>query len=167
MGSILKNIDDYFDKATVGLLVVAVLTMLFFSVLTIVLRWFGTGLMWVEPFVRHLVFMSTFLGGILATGRGSHIGIDISTKFLEAKGFHHIVKQAQRIIYLASFSTMVWLSYASLAFVRQELEFGKVSFMGITSGQLVTMIPIGFALIALRFLLKLLMSFFIYDRGLH
>lgn len=167
MGKLLKNIDNGFEKVTVWILVCAVLTMLFFSVLTIVLRWFGTGLMWVEPFVRHLVFMSTFLGGILATGRGTHIGIDVGTKFLETKGFYFIVKQTQRIIYIASLLTMTWLAFASLAFVKQELEFGKNSFLGITSGQLVTMIPIGFGLIAFRFLLKLSMTFFNYDRGLH
>ena len=58
--------------------------MLFFSVLTILLRWFGQSLEFVEPFVRHLVFLSTFLGGVLATGRGTHIGIDIIGKLLES-----------------------------------------------------------------------------------
>ena len=167
MGSLIKKIDEGFDVATLWVLVVAVLVMLFFSVLTIVLRWFGTGLMWVEPFVRHLVFMSTFLGGILATGKGTHIGIDVTTKFLEAKGLHFIVNQAHRIIYLASMSVCLWLSIASIAFVKQEMEFGKEAFLGITSGQLVTMIPIGFALIAARFFLKFLLSIFPHDKGLH
>jgi TRAP-type C4-dicarboxylate transport system permease small subunit len=33
-----------------------------------------------------------------------------------------------------------------------EMEFGKVEFLGIKSGYLVTIIPFGFALIAFRFL---------------
>lgn len=161
MHNLLKKIEKGFDQTTTYLLVFSLLVMLFFSVLTIVLRWFGTGLLWVEPLVRHLVFMSTFLGGILATAKGAHIGIDVSSKIFEARGMHFILRQSQRIIYLCSVSVLIWLSYASIEFVKSEQEYGKESFLGITSGQLVTMIPIGFSLIAFRFFLKFLETIFI------
>jgi len=148
---ILKVIDTSIEKASTWILVVSVFSMLFFSVLTIVLRWMGTGLSFVEPLVRHLVFLCTFLGGVIATGRGTHIGIDIVGKYLESRGYFFLCACAKRGIMLASFFTLVWLIYASCLFVKVELEFGRDVFFGISSGQLVGIIPFGFGLIAFRF----------------
>ena len=77
MKALLKSTDKFIEKISISLLVVCVLSMLLLSVLNIFLRWFNTTLFWVEPLVRHLVFLSAFLGGVLATGNRSHIGIDI------------------------------------------------------------------------------------------
>ncbi len=160
MYKIFKAIDGAIDKTSIWLLVTSLGLMLFFSVLSIVLRWFNTSLPWIEPFVRHLVFFATFLGGILATGRGSHIGIDMTTKLMEAKGWHFMVKNVGRVIALASFATLIWLSYASLEFVYVEKEFGKEAFWGIHSGDLVAIIPGGFFVIAICYLLNFILSLF-------
>ncbi len=88
----------------------------------------------------------------MATGKGTHIGIDIVGKSLEGKGLlklKNILVLATNII---SFVALFWLSYASISFVNVELEFGKEVFFGIHSGILVMIIPIGFSLIGLRFL---------------
>ena len=133
--------------------------MLFFSVLTIFLRWFGQSLEFVEPFVRHLVFLSTFLGGVLATGRGTHIGIDIVGKLLESMHRKFLCSQLKRLISLASFGTLCWLVVASVHFVKMEMEFGRESFFGLSTGMLVLIIPFGFTLIAYRFFYIFVASF--------
>ena len=43
----------------------------FLSVTNIFLRWFDMTIYWVEPLVRHLVFLSAFLGGYLRREVGS------------------------------------------------------------------------------------------------
>jgi TRAP-type C4-dicarboxylate transport system permease small subunit len=51
------------------------------------------------------------------------------------------------------------LAKASFDFMKVELEFGNPEFFGLSSGNLVGIIPIGFSLIAIRFLIKFLVSF--------
>ena len=155
MTQIIKSVDNFLESITKKALVVCVVTMLFFSVLNIFLRWFNQTLFWVEPLVRHLVFLSAFLGGALATGSRSHIGIDILHRWLEGKSDSRIAKG---IFYLTSFisiGTCAWLVYAGIEFMKVELEFGRTVFWGIHSGVLVGIIPFGFLLICLRFIFNL------------
>lgn len=159
MKGILKGIDELIEKLSSWGLVFCVFAMLSISVLSIVLRWFSTSLHWSEPFVRHMVFLSTFLGGVIATGRGTHIGIDIIGKWCEGKGKEILVVWIRRIISLASFCTLAWLVYASYDFMKIELKYGREVFWGISSGFLVGIIPFGFSLIAYRFLWLFLSSF--------
>lgn len=159
MLKILKFIDTAIDKASIYTLVVSVFVMLFFSVLSIVLRWFGQSLEFIEPMVRHLVFLSAFLGGVLATGRGTHIGIDVIVKYLEAMKQYFLCIQCRRLIYLACVGTLCWLTWSSMLFVKVEMEFGKAVFFGISSGHLVKIIPFGFSLIAYRYFYLFITTF--------
>lgn len=160
MIGILKAIDRAVEKFSGYTLVICVLTMLFFSVLTIVLRWFNTSFHWSEPFIRHLVFLSAFLGGVIATGRKTHIGIDIFGKYLESKKAWTAHLWVNRVISLASFGTLMWLIYASFNFIAVEAKYGKVIFLGVHSKFLVSIIPFGFGLIGYRFLFLFVNSFF-------
>lgn len=155
----LKIIDQSIEKLTVVLLVTGVALMLSFSLMTIVLRWFESSFLWLDPLVRHLVFLCTFLGGVMATGRGSHIGIDIVSKTLEVQGRERWLLPIKRLISLVSFVTLLWLIQASYLFMTIELEYGRASFLGIHSGVLVGIIPVGFALIAYRFFYLFMASF--------
>jgi len=156
---VLRALDQLIEKLSTWTLLVCVLSMLSFSVMAIVLRWFNITLHWIEPLVRHLVFLSTFLGGVLATGRGTHIGIDILGKYLESIHSEHLYHWIRRVISLASFLTLAWLIYASYNFLLVELKYGKPVFWGIESGYLVGIIPFGFALLAYRFFYLFVDSF--------
>jgi TRAP-type C4-dicarboxylate transport system permease small subunit len=156
---IFRFIDFAIEKLTTWALVSGVFLMLSLAVATIVLRWFNMSLLWLDPFVRHLVFIVTFLGGIIATGRGSHIGIDILTKSLEVNQATKAIIYLRRFISLVSFLSLCWLSHAAWKFMVIELEYGRAVFLGIHSGFLVGIIPVGFGLIAYRFLYVFLNSF--------
>ena len=156
---IVKKLDHFVEKISSALLVVCILSILFCSSGTIVLRWFHINLSWIDPFVRHLVLLSTFLGGVVATGRGNHIGIDLISKFLEIKGHDHAKIIVNRIILLTSALVFVWMIKAGLDFTKVEMEFSKVEFWGISSGYLVAMIPAGLGLIAIRFFTLFILSF--------
>lgn len=155
----LKKLDDFIDRFASWLLVISVLSILFFSSMAIILRWFHVNLYWVDPFVRHTVFFATFLGGVVATGRGNHIGIDLISKFLELKKMDHARIIIHRIILLSSGIILLWLLKASIDFTGVEMEFSKEEFWGIHSGYLVAMIPFGVGLMILRFFILFLLSF--------
>lgn len=148
---IFKTIDTYVEKFCAAILVACILSILIFSSLTIILRWFQINLMWIDPMVRHLVFLGTFLGGVIATGRGTHIGIDLVSKIVEVKGYKKAQVNINRIIYLSSALAMLWLFKSGFDFARVEFEFAKIEFFGISSGYLVSIIPFGIALIGYRF----------------
>ena len=156
---LIKLIDSLVEKFSAYLLVGSILSILLFSSLSIILRWIHINLSWIDPFIRHLVFLGTFLGGVVATGRGNHIGIDIISKFLEIKGYHRAQRYIGRIINLFSFLVLLWLIKASVMFTKVEMEFSRKEFFGIDSGYLVAIIPIGVGLIAIRYLALFILSF--------
>lgn len=152
-------IDHCIEKLASWGLVIAVFGMITFSVLTIVFRWVNYNVMWFDPFVRHLVFFATFLGGVIATGRRTHIGIDILGKYFEGKGMVKSQIFVTRLIAFASTVTLIWLIKASVQFAKVEFEFGKAEFLNIHSGFMVSIIPFGLGLIAYRFFYIFLSSF--------
>ena len=158
MFNIFGLIDRAIDKLSRYTLVIAIILMLFFSISTIVLRWFNTTYLWMDPLVRHLVFMSAFLGGVLATGAKNHIGIDVASKVLENKGFHRLNIYMKRLVDLGAIVFLIWLTKASVDFVKMEMEFGSEVMLGLHSGKLVTIIPIGFSLITYRFFYNFLQT---------
>ena len=159
MVKLLKLIDQGIEKASSYVLVISIFLMLSFSVLIILLRWIDISIPWFETFVRHLVLLATFLGGVLATGRGTHIGIDILSKYLESQNLLKYNVWVNRIVNLACVFTLTWLTKACWEFMKVELEYPQEGFLGINTGFLVGIIPVGFALISYRFFYKFIASF--------
>lgn len=154
-----SSIDKIIEKVSAVSLVIAVGLMLLLTLINIVGRWVNIPIMWIDPAVRHLVFLSTFLGGVIATGRGTHVGIDIITKYLENKKLDHLKQVVQQFINAVALITLIWLVYASYLFFKVELQYGKAHFLGIHSAALVFIIPFGFGLIAYRFFNRFLVGF--------
>lgn len=159
MIALIKKLDYGLEKTVTYLLVFSVLAMLSLSSLSIVVRWFQHNITWIDPFVRHLVFFSAFLGGIIATGQGTHIGIDILGKFVESKGWHGLRSAISKFIMITSMAVLVWLIKSGIDFTRVEMEFSKEEFWGIQSGYLVMLIPVGLSLLLVRFFFVFLLSF--------
>lgn len=159
MFNTLRTIDLWIEKVSTFLLVLFVLAMLFMSSLSIMARWFQINLSWVDPFVRHLVFLCAFLGGVIATGRGTHIGIDVIGKLFEAKNMKRVSRVISIFTTLASILVLFWLISAGIDFTKVEMEYSKPEFWGIGSGYLVMLIPIGLSLLVLRFITVFLLSF--------
>lgn len=155
-----KKFDLAIEKVAQYLLVVCILGMLGMSVLNIVLRWFQSHILWFEPFVRYLVFFSAFLGGVIATGKRTHIGIDIVGKYFEAKQNWKAHRWVGRIIDLISLLVLIVLTDACMDFVAEEAKYGRENvFIGIHAKYLAAIIPFGFGLIAVRFFNNIILSF--------
>ena len=145
-----KTLGQWIDKAVQSVLVLTVFTMLLLSVISIILRWFGISFLWVEPVVRHLVFATAFLGATLATSTGRHIAIEILAKSLEASNKEKPLFLINKVTSFLTIIGLGWLFISGYGFLKMEVEYGKVAFLGIHSSVLVSIIPIGFALMFLR-----------------
>lgn len=159
-----SKIDKFIETMSGRLLVGCIFTMLTLSMSAIALRWIDITFTWFEPFIRHLVFLGTFLGGVIATGRGTHISIDIIGKILEGNGKENWNRKLLCIISLVTFLVIVWLVVISINFMLMELKYGKPVFFDIHSGFLVGIIPFGFVLIAYRFFFKFILVVFNHNK---
>ena len=145
-----KTLGGWIDQIVQTVLVVTVFTMLLLSVLSITLRWFGISFLWVEPVVRHLVFATAFLGATLATSTGRHIAIEILAKSLEASKKEQPLFIINKVTSFLTSIALTWLFISGYDFLKMEIEYGKVAFLGVHSSVLVSIIPIGFALMLTR-----------------
>lgn len=147
----MRSFDKIFESLTQKILVTFIFLMLLLTLLNIVLRWFSINYHWIDPLVRHLVFFSSFLGGILATGKKNHIRIDIFST-LYGKKYPQLFSYFDRLISIVSSFSCFAMAYAGYEFFKVELEYGQEVFWNIHSSTLVFVIPLGFTLIAIRFL---------------
>jgi len=83
--------------------------------------------------------------------------------YFENKKNYKAKKIVGTLVSLISFVTLVVLVYSGIAFYNSEAEYSKVVFWGIKSHLLVAIIPFGFTLMGLRFLLILLLDIFKKD----
>ena len=140
---ILLRIEDSF---LVGLLL-AILAM---AVVQIVLRnVFDTGIIWGDILVRILVLWIGMTGAVVASRRGEHINIDIVTRYLPAAAR----SVAGALISMLTAVICGVASFYSFKFVAAEAEFGGLAFANVPVWLCQVIIPIGFAVIALRYIL--------------
>ncbi len=158
--SALICIDNMIEKGTIGLLVASLFSTLFLMMLVMIGRFFNSTFLWADPLVRHLVFLGAFLGGILATGKGQHIAIDIIAKYFQRTGKKKSEEKLQGLVFLLSSIILIWQAKSAIPFVKDTFIYEKEAFLGIHRGYLVSIIPLGFAFISFRFFvtsIKLLM----------
>jgi TRAP-type C4-dicarboxylate transport system permease small subunit len=161
---LLVSFDNYLEKVSRYGLIVCLFAILFLAVSAIVLRWFGSSVMWIDPLVRHLVFLSAFFGGSVATRSNVHIKVDLLTKLVEASSSRLLHLLHKNLVSLFCFVTTLVLFKAGWDFYIVEKEFGAPAFLHIHSSWLVAIIPFGIGLIALRFLNQLLLGVFTGER---
>ncbi|MFZ0392023.1 MAG: TRAP transporter small permease [Calditrichia bacterium] len=157
MKTLLKKIDSSLAVFENGMIILVLSVMVLLSFLQVLLRnFFDTGLLWGDIFLRHLVLWVGFIGASLATRENKHINIDILTRFLPEK----LLPAARIVTYLFTAFICVVLAKAAWVFVSYEKEFGTTLFSDIPAWIIQVIIPAGFALMALRFILKILEVFF-------
>jgi TRAP-type C4-dicarboxylate transport system permease small subunit len=135
-------------------LTLLLLTMLAFAVLQIVLRnLFQTGLVWIEPLLRHLVLWIGFTAAVVAAGRLRHIQMDVIGRVLPPGPRLAVLRFT---LFVTAVICMV-LARASWIYLGQELEFGSTGFLDIPVWLLTSVLFLGFALMASRFLTRMLL----------
>lgn len=158
-----RFVDRRLEQICSWALVSIIFSLLIFGVMGIVLRWFNSSPVWIEPLVRHLVFFTAFFGGIIATGRNSHISIDILSRYFQALERKKIQVRFNRAIFAISSLVAFWLGCTSYHFFEIEMRYGKEVLFGLKSGHLVFIIPFGFFLISYRYFFHFLASITLFS----
>jgi len=134
-----------------GLLVFTLGAMILLALSQIVLRnFFDSGIEWSDPLLRVLVMWLGLLGAIAATKQSNHISIDVVSRLLPSKG--KVISAVIANLFSAIICAIV--SYYALQFVLMEYEDGMMAFSNIPAWLCESIIPVGFALMALRFLIN-------------
>lgn len=130
------------------LLVVVLSMMIGFAVLQIVLRnVFDTSLFWIDPFNRILVLWLAMLGAMVATRQGEHIAIDAIKLYLPDALKIWVVRA---MMFFSSLVTGL-MAYHSGRFVYDEFVYGSTTFSNLPIWPFQFIMPVGFAVMALRF----------------
>ena len=130
------------------LLALLLAAMILLSFLQIVLRNVAhTGLVWIDPLLRHLLLWIGFLGATLATRLGRHISVDALSRLLPP-----VALRASRVAtHLGAACVCVLLSNACLKAMRDEAGAGTTSFLGIPTWMLQVVMPAATLVMSYRF----------------
>ena len=134
-----------------GALVVALALILAFALIQILLRNLDdNSILWADPFVRVLVLWIAMLGAMVATREGRHIAIDLLARYLPA----------QWLVWLTLINGLIAsvicgvLAWYTLDLVVIEYEGQATQFADVPTWLCQTIMPFGFAVMALRFLVS-------------
>jgi C4-dicarboxylate transporter DctQ subunit len=146
-----ERMDEMIDRVEQTLVVSFLGFMIFIAFLQIVLRnFFSTGLDWGDALLRNLVLWIGFIGATLATKEGKHINIDVISRWLPSMGKNVVTL----ITHLFSFLVCCALTYATLKFIRNEIQMGQKAFLNIPAWIPEMILPVTFGLMSLRFGLR-------------
>ena len=153
----LNKLNHWICRFEEWVLAIVVIFMVLMAFLQVVLRnLFDVGILWGDILLRHLVLWVGFIGASIATKENKHINIDVLNRLLREKWN----KRVQFIIDLISAFIAGYLGIAAWRFVIDEKLFGTTIFNDIPVWYFQIIIPIGFILIAIRFVISGLNQFY-------
>lgn len=136
-----------------GLLVFMLLSMIILAVVQIVMRnMLGTGLVWSDAVVRILVLWVAFFGAMIGSRKGEHINIELLSHYFPAYFYIPI----QRVVSLISGIMSLGAAWICMQFVLVEYEEQTIAFAEIPAWICELILPVGFLVIALRFVINAL-----------
>jgi C4-dicarboxylate transporter DctQ subunit len=142
-------ISQWIEKAETVLLILILTVMILLSFLQVLLRnFFDQGLLWGDIFLRNMVLWVGFIGASLATREGKHINIDLFTRFLSGRWRAF----AQMVTHVSAAVVCIVLADAGWTFVMDEKLYATKIFAEIPAWYFQIIIPVGFVLMAFRFL---------------
>ena len=113
---------------------------------------FDTGLMWGDALVRVLVIWVALIGAMVASRNDEHIRIDVFARFVPPR-WQRPLKRFANAFTAAIMGVFAWHSYR---FVRFEYEDGMIAFASVPAWVCEAVLPLGAAVIGLRYLLHTL-----------
>ena len=111
---------------------------------------FDSGFSWAEPVLRAMVLWSAMLGAVIATRDDQHIGLDFIARFVSGTAL-----RAARFVALAFAAALCGaMAWHSWGLVQLDREGHTDGVLGIPAWMLELILPLGFGLMALRFLIR-------------
>ena len=133
-----------------SLLIGLVASLLLLPVAQIVLRnVFGEGILWAEPAMRIAVLCIAMIGGMVACREGGHTKINLFEACVEGRPRRVLAGLA----HLGACLTCAALAYTSWLFVGYERMDHMTTFLNLPAWWFESILPVGFTVMALRFLL--------------
>lgn len=115
---------------------------------------FSTGVVWADGLTRLIVLWLALLGAIAASRDCRHIAIDVVTRLLPPR--LRVVASVVRNLFTSGVCGL--LAWYSWTFVSDSREFGDELLGNLPAWWFQLILPVGFALIAYRYLLRALGS---------
>lgn len=136
-----------------GLLVLLLSSMILLAAYQVIARnFFDTGILWGDALVRVLVLWVTFIGATIASRNDEHIRIDLLTRFTGERS--SVWLDRFRSLFTAFIAgVFAWYSFE---FVRLDYEDGIIAFGAIPAWVCELIMPVGGALISMRYLIRTL-----------
>jgi TRAP-type C4-dicarboxylate transport system permease small subunit len=148
-----RRLAAIIERIETALIALLVLAMVALAGAQIVLRnVFETGFAWADPLLRAMVLWTAMLGALAAARDDKHIGLDLLTHFLHGRR-----KRVARVIALL-FAAAVSAAMAWYGFNLVEVDYGGGSAIaGIPGWVVESILPAGFALLAVRLAVRAFM----------
>ena len=133
-------------------LILALLVMLFMALLQIIMRnFFDSGFLWAESFLRVLVLWIAMLGAMVATRERNHINIDLISRFAKSD----LMTWVSILTLLFSALVCAVCAFYAVSYIQYEFEDGTIAFGVVPVWICQSIVPVGFGIMALRFLMAL------------
>lgn len=135
-----------------GLLAALLLLLLLLAVAQIAMRWVAdTGWLEGETVQRTLVLWIALLGALGAARERRHLALDLLPRLLPPRG-RRIVWALAQLIAAALCAVMAWYGWS---LIELEREAPGILFVGVPTWAGMLVIPFGFAVLTLRFLIAI------------
>lgn len=133
-----------------ALLTLLLLGMMGMGVTQIMLRWAGAGsLSWGDEAIRIMVLWIALIAGIAAAREDRHISIDVLSRFLSPR-LQAVSGLLVNLFTAAVCAVLAWFSWDMVSFA---IEDGDVLLGGLPAWWFQSILPVGFALIAYRYVI--------------
>lgn len=132
-----------------GVLVLLLCSMIGLATTQIVLRnIFESGLVWADPLLRIMVLWLAVVGGLAASRDQRHISIDVLTRFLKPRNAAVAAVTVSLVVALVC----AMVSASSFVMVKEAYDYKDVGLLGLPAWVFQAILPVGFALMAWRYL---------------
>ena len=150
------KVEDGVVRAEKGLIVSFIALMVSLSLLQVLLRLlFHSGIVWLDPMLRHMVLWAGLLGAAVASRYARHFALDALVKFMPPR-FHRPLGVSTDIFTILVSAALFFAAYK---FIRDEFTSSSVAFyagnFGVKGGWAGLVIPAVFVLIAFHTLLNI------------
>ncbi len=153
------KIDNALHTIEKCLVIAFVFSMVLLSFLQVTLRlFFHSGIVWMDPLLRHMVLWSGLLGSAMAARFSRHFALDIAHKIIPEK----IKKIVFTTMNLFTATISLFLFWAAMKFLRDESAAESIAFhigkTAVNAALAESILPAVFLLIAFHFLVNIFRS---------
>ena len=150
---------DRLHRAEDGLLALLLSVMIVLAGTQILMRnLFDSGFVWIDPLLRVLVLWLGLIGATVASRHNKHIRIDLLSRYFE-RNTHRLI---QSLVAQVSTWTCLVIAWYGMDWIRLDYADGVTVFADVPAWAVEIIVPLAFALIGLRYLLRSLHSARIY-----